>query len=372
MTLNITDAATTPKPGGTAFLGEYAGHIKTLYETGARPLTAVGGTGNAVTATMAVDLTAAGYVDGLCVSLTWGAANTAGVTLAINGGAAVAVLDAKGVALPAATLSSGLTSILRYTAGNWRIISSLGGGTALGPTYQAFTASGTWTKPAGYDDDTVVMVELWAGGGGGGRGTAAAGGGGGGYARRMFRIADLPSSVTVTIGAGGAKAPSAPSIGTVGGNTTFGSLLTAYGGGGGGGHTAAGPGGGGGGGASTAGSNGTASAAGAGGRAGGGPGGNGNVAETIIDAISDSGGGGGGSGSAGVGFRGGYAVFGGAGGGGISGAGNGVAGISAFGGNGGAAPSGSGTAPGGGGGAGAAGSAAGDGARGECRVWIFG
>lgn len=96
-----------------------------------------------------------------------------------------------------------------------------------GAYYTAFTISGTWTKPAGFSADDIFLVEGWGGGGGGT--TSNAGGGGGGYAGRRLRYADLPSSVTVTIGAGGAPGSAAGA----GGTTSFGSLVTAYGGGGG-------------------------------------------------------------------------------------------------------------------------------------------
>lgn len=114
-------------------------------------------------------------------------------------------------------------------------------------SFQEFTSSGTWTKPV---SAKFVMVECWGGGGGGASGArhvsggtrprVGGGGGGGGGAQRsfVFKASDLPSSVSVTIGAGGAggAAVTANSTesnqGTDGGNSSFGSFLTAYGGGG--------------------------------------------------------------------------------------------------------------------------------------------
>jgi len=93
-----------------------------------------------------------------------------------------------------------------------------------------------WNKPAGL---AYAEVEGVAAGGSAGASAAAAastwgfasGGGGGAWGRKLFQAADLPSSVTITIGAPGAAAVAA---GGVNGNdaaaTTFGSLITLPGG----------------------------------------------------------------------------------------------------------------------------------------------
>ena len=120
--------------------------------------------------------------------------------------------------------------------GTW---GTIGGGANL----QEFTSTGTWTKPSGA---TFVMVECWGGAGGGGSGRRGAvstnrlggsGGGGGAYTQRLFKASDLTSTVTVTIAAGGTGGAAITvdstdgNNGTNGGNTTFGSYLTAFGGG---------------------------------------------------------------------------------------------------------------------------------------------
>lgn len=154
--------------------------------------------------------------------------------------------------------------------------------TAVVPTanVQTFTSSGTWYKPAGIK---FIQVCVWGGGGGGGSGARTAcghatcvshgGGGGGGGARNKntFLASNLPSTVTVTVGAGGCggTAPSAGSngnVGNAGGVSQFGCssniYVQAFGGGGGAGGTITGRGGavaatgGGGGGAASSGSNG--------------------------------------------------------------------------------------------------------------------
>ncbi|MCI0526653.1 MAG: hypothetical protein L0Y56_04265, partial [Nitrospira sp.] len=113
---------------------------------------------------------------------------------------------------------------------------------------QIFTASGTWTKPAG--TPKRILVRAWGGGGSGGRGAASApggGGGGGGYVEDWFDPAAFAATESVTVGTGGASPGADSTDGNVGGNTTFSAALTAFGGGG-GGFLAGNPGGGGGGG----------------------------------------------------------------------------------------------------------------------------
>ncbi len=98
--------------------------------------------------------------------------------------------------------------------------------------YQAFTSSGTWTKPTGAE---FVFVEVWSGGGGGANNTASSanesGGSGGEYLCRWFPASALAATETVTVGAGGAGAANgATANGSTGGASSFGSLLAAVGG----------------------------------------------------------------------------------------------------------------------------------------------
>jgi len=104
-----------------------------------------------------------------------------------------------------------------------------------------FTSSGTFTK-ATYPWLRAIRVKCQGAGGGAGSGSASAGqsfaaggGGGGGYAESFFTdIAGLSSSVTVTVGAGGAGGASGGNTdGSAGGNTVFGSgsfLVQGFGG----------------------------------------------------------------------------------------------------------------------------------------------
>ncbi|WP_088347776.1 hypothetical protein [Rhodomicrobium sp. R_RK_3] len=213
---------------------------------------------------------------------------------------------------------------------------------------QVFTSSNTWSKPS---EGTIALIEAWGGGGGGAIG---AGGGGGAYVRRIMPLSALAGTVSVTVGAGGNSSD--------GGNSSFGSHVTAYGGAVAQGGGSGGPGAGGGGllakgvqagaggtpngrlGADTWGGNdGESNPFGGGGDGLGG---------TNIPASFFGGGGG-----AGTGGNPGASIFGGGGGG------FGGGGISVYGGNGGVGSAGS--APGGGGDNSASG------ARGEVRITVW-
>lgn len=247
------------------------------------------------------------------------AAATLGATwsaIIVNSSTAELTLDPNG-----AELIDGLTTFKMYP-GEMRLVECTGTALksyVLHPFYLtvAFAASPfTFTKPPGYKN-----IDGQIGGAGGSGGRAAAGGGaGGGGGGSCVEFSLLASSVgateTITIGQGGAAQTSANTDGNAGGNTTFGSLVTAYGGGrGGGGSVGSG---GSGAGIYAVGGNASTTIATAGGAPLGGAavvGGNGNDSTF-----------GGGSGGDGGSFTGGSSVMGGAGGGsGAGGAGGGTA-----------------------------------------------
>jgi hypothetical protein len=180
-----------------------------------------------------VDGTVIGGTTPAAISGTTGAFND-NVTLSGTGAIKVPVGTAAQRPTPATgqlRFNTDAASFEGYNGTEW---GSFGGVTL---DYQEFTSSGTWTKPAGV---SVVYVEAVGGGGSGARAAVgsgtntilATGGNGGTGIIKTFRASDLGATVTVTIGAGG-TAPSANNNGNAGGNTTFGTHITANGGSGG-------------------------------------------------------------------------------------------------------------------------------------------
>ena len=96
------------------------------------------------------------------------------------------------------------------------------------PTLERFTASGTWTKDTAA---TIVFVEVIGGGGGGGEGHQNDGwsGGRGSYVSNLYDASELSTTVTVTAGAGGQGETNGQSA-EAGGESSFGTYITASGG----------------------------------------------------------------------------------------------------------------------------------------------
>ncbi|MBU9823869.1 hypothetical protein J1786_22235 [Rahnella sp. L72c] len=96
---------------------------------------------------------------------------------------------------------------------------------------KSFTSSGTYTKTPGSNH---IRVRVWGGGGGGANtatsGQAAGGGCGGGYAEGFFSTTEI-TTLAVTVGAGGVNvAAGVTGSGGAGGQSSFGSIITATGG----------------------------------------------------------------------------------------------------------------------------------------------
>ncbi|MGB3900444.1 MAG: hypothetical protein WA973_18055 [Mesorhizobium sp.] len=242
-----------------------------------------GGSANALTLTPTIPMTS--YANGAKVTFTAASNNSGAVTLNVSGVGAKAIRTLAGgadIALVAGNLQAGRKYEVVYSstansgAGAWVLVAPPIGTTAgtvpagddarlsderewtaatvsqaeaeagtattrrawtaervgqavkaLAPTVphsnEVFTASGTWTKPAGLPPDALIRVQVWGGGGGGG---GRKGGGGGGYSEGVFLASSLSSTVIVTVGAGGANA----STGANGGTSKFGEYVAASGG----------------------------------------------------------------------------------------------------------------------------------------------
>ncbi len=329
--------------------------------------------------------------------------NCTGLPVA-GGGTGVATMTTAYAPVCAGTTATGALQVASTGLATSGFVLTSNGASAV-PSFQAaaggttvdrqvFTGSGTWTKVTSPAPSaaSMTLIRAWGCGGSGGSSTSgngAGGGGGGEFKERWMLTSALAATVTVTIGAA-AGVSSGAGAGNIGGDTTFGTHVTAYGGGGGAGGAGvqtAGGGGASGLAAGSSGSGGTGGNAGSAGGAGGasgavgiaayaGGGGGGGTGFAGGDAITGGGGGGGGSDAAAAGGAGGKSVYGGGGASGCTDTGSaGTAGTSTYGGAGGAgganggAP-GNGTQPGGGGG-GAEAQTSGSGGSGQIEVITF-
>ena len=188
-------------------------------------LTSVAGT-NTITASIAPSPGA--YVAGQSFRFVAAGGNTGATTLNINGLGAKAITKSGTVALSGGEIISGAAISVIYDGTQFQMIAVPHGQII---DMQVFTASGTWTKPAGCSS---ILIEVIGGGGGGGGAAATAsnisiggGGGAGGYSRK-YVTTGIGATETVTVGAGGAGNSGA--AGSNGGTSSFGAHCSGAGG----------------------------------------------------------------------------------------------------------------------------------------------
>lgn len=160
------------------------------------------------------------YAPASTVSATTANVDAAGAVMNadITTAAMAFVIDEDDMVSDSATKVPTQQSVRAYVAAN----------AASPPEVEVFTASGTWTKPAG-----AVLVEVIAFGSGGSGASATSGGGGGGgaCATKLLLASQLAATETVTVPAGGAGVSGAGTPGNDGAAAKFGNHVTAGGGG---------------------------------------------------------------------------------------------------------------------------------------------
>lgn len=228
----LPSSATPPPVTGPDYMDAVAREVAGLWNRSVCVLTGLGGTANAITATVTPALIGP-VVEGMLFQLTPGANNSGAATLSIGGAAPLAITDEFGQALTGGDLAAGRRYLLLADGVGLRamgVVAAVGGRMFK----RIYRQSGVWLKPDGL---VKVIVMVRGGGGGGGHAwgnLAGGGGGGGGEAIAEIMAADLGQNVPVTVGNGGAPAPSsAPNTGGLGGSSSFGSHAVATGGAGG-------------------------------------------------------------------------------------------------------------------------------------------
>lgn len=182
------------------------------------------GTANALAVTL--DPTPAGYTAGLKVLVLKGAsANTAAVSLNVNGLGTKDCVRPNGAVLLAGDLVGSALAMFAYDGTNFQLIA---GGTSAASGDSFFDlvvavkqSTQAWVVPANVHH---VLVEAWGGGGGGGAGdgsTRGGGGGGGGEYGLMYLTVTPGETISLIVGAGGPSAFSPGNYGAAGGTTAI-------------------------------------------------------------------------------------------------------------------------------------------------------
>lgn len=192
-----------------------------------------GGTANARTVTSSSFVLTANNV----VVFEATSTNTGATTANVNGTGSknIYTMGASGpVALAGNEIVTNNTVVLVYDGTEYQLINP-----APAVTTTTYSTNGANTFTVNGNVKHICAL-VWGAGGGGASGQSAAanGQGGGGGGGGMFATTGwIPSpgagTITATVGAGGPAGTGSLNVGTAGGNSTFGSYITAFGGGGG-------------------------------------------------------------------------------------------------------------------------------------------
>ncbi len=208
--------------------GVYVEKIAQDVQSGKWLYAVASGTANALIVNLDPALSA--YSNGLMVNVLVNATNTGSATIKFGSLGAVTIVQDDGVVLKGGELIAGQVATLVYRSGAFQLKGLLS--VNRPPTLsQLWDTAGnyTFTVPSNV---SVLFARVWgAGGGGGGSGGSSAGGGGGagGYIEGWLRVTP-GSSISVSVGLGGAAGTAGGGNGANGGTTSFGSLLTSTGG----------------------------------------------------------------------------------------------------------------------------------------------
>lgn len=227
-----TSASPSPVTGPQV-LDNLDGHLTTMYNGLPLELTLTSGSEpDDLTGTLDPVLDGSGLAQGMSFWLETQVDNAGSMTLAIDGGSALALLDETGAGLLAASLVAGGRYLISFDGVAYRVVSNRASEVAGLSQLDVFTASGTLSKPAGFPDEGLVIIEGWGGGSSGGAAPSSAPyGTGGAYAVQYFRGSDFGATTAVTVGPGGTGIPNASGPGgDPGGDTLVGSIFKAFGG----------------------------------------------------------------------------------------------------------------------------------------------
>jgi hypothetical protein len=173
------------------------------------------GTANAITLTIPANITA--YQAGQTFKFKAIADNTGATTINVNGLGVKDLYSSVSQAAGAGAIKNGAIYTIDYDGTNLVLAGGGGGG---GADSQTFTASGTWTKPSSKSGDSKVLIEGWGGGGGGTNGSGN-GNAGGNTTFGSHLTAYGASPATTSIPGSGGGYNSAPSVGLNGNDTGF-------------------------------------------------------------------------------------------------------------------------------------------------------